>query len=94
MYSSFDGDPARYSTGRQKVILATMTMNKTMKTSYTSVTKNHPAISTHWRKFKRWAKVTALHADSNRLKRSDEFTTARQRISEDPSQFYLRLFDL
>src|SRR5256886_1312890 len=88
------GDPAKYPTGRHKIIFATMTIDEQLKTTYNSVVLAHPAISSHWRKFKRWIKDIVLHGDSDRLKLSNEFTTARQRVNEDPNQFHLRLFNL
>src|SRR5436190_8584999 len=92
--SAFDGDPAKYPTSRQKIILASMTMDKELKMTYNSTVRAHLAISTHWRKFKRWAQHVVLHGDSDHLKLSNEFTMARQRVNEDPNQFYLRLFNL
>ena len=71
-----------------------MTIDEQLKTTYNSIVRTHPAISTHWRKFKRWIEDVVLHGNSDRLKRSIEFTSARQRIDEDPNQFYLRLFNL
>jgi len=92
--AAFDGDPAKYSTSRHKIILASMTIDEQLKTTYNSITQAHPAISTHWRKFRRWIKDVVLHGNSDRLKLSNEFTNARQRVSEDPNQFHLRLFNL
>jgi hypothetical protein len=92
--TAFDGDPAKYPTSRQKVILASMTLDDQLQTTYNSITRAHPVIMSHWRKFKRWAQDTVLHGDSDRLKLSSEFTAARQRFNEDPNQFYLRLFNL
>jgi hypothetical protein len=92
--SAFDGDPAKYPTSRQKIILASMTIDEQLKTTYNSAVRAHQAIATHWRKFKRWIQNVVLHGDSDRRKLSSEFTTARQRVSEDPNQFYLRLFNL
>jgi hypothetical protein len=92
--SAFDGDPSKYPTSRQKIILASMTIDEQLKTTYNSTVRAHPAISAHWRKFKRWIQNVVLHGDSDRLKLSNEFTTARQRTNEDPNQFYLRLFNL
>jgi len=92
--AAFYGDPAKYPTARHKIIFATMTVDEQLKTTFNSVVRAHPAISSHWRKFKRWIKDIVLHGDSDRLKLSNEFTTARQRVNEDPNQFYLRLFNL
>lgn len=92
--SAFDGDPAKYPTSRQKIIFASMTIDEQLKTTYNSVIQAHQAISTHWRKFKRWIQNVVLHGDSDRLKLSSEFTIARQRASEDPNQFHLRLLNL
>ena len=92
--SAFDGDPAKFPTNRHKIILASMTMDEQLKTSYNSIVLAHPTISLHWRKFKRWIQSVVLHGDSDKLKLSAEFTMARQRPNEDPNQFYLRLFNL
>ena len=92
--SAFDGDPAKFPTNRHKIILASMTMDEQLKTSYNSIVLAHPTISSHWRKFKRWIQSVVLHGDSDKLKLSTEFTMARQRPNEDPNQFYLRLFNL
>lgn len=92
--SAFDGDPARYPTNRHKIILAILTLDDQLKTTYNSIVRTHPAISFHWRKFKRWAKDTVLHGDSDLQKLSDEFTMARHRVTETPNEFYLRLLNL
>ena len=92
--SAFDGDSAKFPTNRHKIILASMTMDEQLKTSYNSIVLAHPTISSHWRKFKRWIQSVVLHGDSDKLKLSTEFTMARQRPNEDPNQFYLRLFNL
>jgi hypothetical protein len=92
--SAFDGDVSKYPTSRQKVIFASMTMDEELKMTYNSIVRVHPAIATHWRKFKRWIQDVVLHGDSDRLKLSNEFTMARQRFNEDPNQFYLRLLNL
>ena len=92
--SAFDGDPAKFPTNRHKIILASMTMDEQLKTSYKSIVLAHPTISSHWRKFKCWIQSVVLHGDSDKLKLSAEFTMARQRPNEDPNQFYLRLFNL
>src|SRR6266516_3040261 len=92
--SAFRGDPSKFATGELKVIFASMTLDKKLKMTYTTIVHNHPAIATHWRKFHRWAKETVLHGDSKRQERSKEFTKARQGVEEDPNDFYLRLLNL
>ncbi len=92
--AAFDGDPAKFPYSRQKIIFATMTLDEQLKTTYNSATQLHPGISTHWRKFKRWAEDTVLHQGSDRQKAAMDFTTARQRVEEDPNEFYIRLFNL
>jgi len=48
----FDGDPAKFSTNRHKIILASMTMDEQLRTSYNSILLAHLTISSNWRKFK------------------------------------------
>ena len=45
---AFDGDPAKFHTSHQKIILASMTVDEQLKTTYNSTVHVHPAISTHW----------------------------------------------
>ena len=77
-----------------KVAFALVAIDSQLKITYNSTLTTHPAISTHWRKFKRWIRETVLHGDSDRQRLSKEFTTARQRLTEDPNQFYLRLLNM
>jgi hypothetical protein len=92
--TGFDGDPARFPTSRQKVILASITLDEQLKTTLNSAMKDSPILSQHWRKFERWLRDVVLHGGSDKLKLSKEFTAARQMLKEDPNQFYLRLFNL
>ena len=48
---AFKGDPAKYPTSSQKIILAAMTMDEDLKTTYNSVTSTSPILSRHWHKF-------------------------------------------
>src|SRR5436190_18006229 len=92
--TAFDGDPAKFSTSRQKIILASITLDEQLKTTYNSATNASPILSRHWRKFERWLREVVLHRGSDKLKLSNEFTAARQTVKEDPNQFYLQLFNL
>ena len=92
--SAFRGDPSRFAIGELKVIFASLTLDEKLKKTYTTIINNHPAITTYWRKFHRWAKETVLHGDSKRQQRSIEFTRTRQGVKEDPNKFYLRLLNL
>ena len=71
-----------------------MTLDEQLTTTYNTSVIAFPTISSHWRKFKRWSKDVVLHGNSGQRQHSREFTTASQRFSEDPNQFYLRLFNL
>jgi hypothetical protein len=92
--TGFDGDPARFPTSRQKVILASITLDEQLKTTFNSAARGSPILSQHWRKFEHWLRDVVLHGGSDKLKLSKEFTAARQTLKEDPNQFYLRLFNL
>src|SRR5947207_6833880 len=92
--TAFDGDPAKFSTSHQKIILASITLDEQLKTTYNSATNASPILSRHWRKFERWLREVVLHGGSDKLKLSNEFTAARQTVKEDPNQFYLQLFNL
>src|SRR5436190_18947749 len=92
--TAFDRDSAKFPTSCQKIILALITLDKQLKTTYNSATKASPILSQHWRKFERWLREVVLHGGSDKLKLSNEFTAARQTVKEDPNQFYLRLFNL
>src|SRR5438034_712497 len=89
--NQFDLDPARFPTSRQKVILASITLDEQLKTTFNSAARDTPVLSYHWRKFKNWLQDVVLHGGSDKLKLSKEFTTAHQLLKEDPNQFYLRL---
>jgi len=92
--TAFDGDPAKYSTSRKKVILAQVTLDEKLKTIFNSASEATPILLRHWRKFKRWTYDTVLHQGSDKLKLSSDFTATRQSINEDPNQFFNRLFNL
>jgi len=92
--AAFDGDPAKFHTSHQKIILTSMTIDEQLKMTYNSTVCVHPAISTHWQKFKHWIQDVVLHGNLDCQKLSSKFTAACQRFSEDPNQFYLRLFNL
>ena len=92
--TAFDGDPAKFPTSRQTIILASITLDEQLKTTYNSATQASLVLSQHWRKFERWLREVVLHGGSDKLKLSNEFTAARQTVKEDPNQFYLRLFNL
>ena len=57
---AFRGNPARFPNSGQKIILAAVTFDDKLKTTYNSALVAYPALETHWRKFKRWAKETVL----------------------------------
>jgi hypothetical protein len=61
--SAFRGDPAKYPTSDQRIILASMTTDEQLKTTFNSTIQVQPAIGTHWRKYKRWMKDVVLHGD-------------------------------
>src|SRR5436190_3906231 len=92
--TAFDGDPAKFPTSRQKVILASVTLDEQLKTVYNSAATATPILLRHWRKFEHWLRDIVLHQGSDKLKLSSEFTVARQKLFEDPNQFYIRLFNL
>ena len=92
--AAFFGDPSRFPTNRHKVNFASLTLDEELKTTYNITMMAHPAVSTHWRKFKRWIKRKVLHGDQDRRKLMFDFAAARQRFNETPSQFHLRLFNL
>jgi hypothetical protein len=91
---TFKGDPATFPTSSRKVTLGTMTLDDNLMTTYNHIVEVFPAIENHWRKFTRWAKEAALHGESNRLEQLRIFTKTRQRASEDPNEFYIRLSQL
>ena len=90
----FAVDAAKYPSGSHKIFMAILTLDEQINTTYNSAVQAHPALATHWRKFQRWVKDLVLHGDSDMLKLADDFTYARQRVGEDPNQFYIRLFNL
>ena len=52
--TAFDGDSAKFPTSHQKIILALITLDEQLKTTYNSATQASPILSRHWRKFERW----------------------------------------
>src|SRR5438045_7120409 len=89
--TAFDGDPAKFSTSCQKIILASITLDEQLKTTYNSATNASPILSQHWCKFKQWLCEVVIHRGSNKLKLSTEFTAACQTIKADPNQFYVHV---
>ena len=47
--SAFRRDPSKFATGELKVIFASMTLDKKLKMTYTTIIHNHPTIATYWR---------------------------------------------
>src|SRR5216117_277092 len=92
--TGFDGDPARFPTSRQKIILASIMLDEQLKTTFNSAAQDNSDLTHHWRKFERWLRDIVLHGGSDKLKLSKDFTAACQMLKEDPNQFYLRLFNL
>jgi len=45
--SAFAADPAKYRSGAQRMILASMTFDQQLKTTYNTTVQAHPAITTH-----------------------------------------------
>ena len=74
--TAFDGDPAKFPTSRQKIILASITLDEELKTTYNSATTVSPILARHWRKFERWLRETVLHGGSDKPRLSNEFTAA------------------
>lgn len=91
---AFRGDPAKFPTSSEKIILASMTIDDQLKTTYNSNARDSPVLTFHWRKFEKWIRDVVLHGDSDKKKLSEEFTAVRQRMNEDPHEFYLRLSNL
>ena len=91
---AFRGDPAKFPTSSEKIILASMTLDEQLKTTYNSNARDSPVLTFHWRKFEKWIRDVVLHGDSDKKKLSEEFTSVRQRMNEDPNEFYLRLSNL
>src|SRR5436190_15233501 len=60
--TAFDGDSAKFPTSHQKIILALITLDEQLKTTYNSATQASPILSQHWRKFERWLREVVLHA--------------------------------
>ena len=71
-----------------------MTLDEQLKTTFNSNTRDSPILTLNWRKFERWIRDVVLHGDTDRLKLSQEFTAARQKLNEDPNEFYLRFSNL
>jgi hypothetical protein len=91
---AFRGDPAKFLTSSEKIIMASMSLDEQLKTTYNSNARDSPVLTFHWRKFEKWIRDVVLHGDSDKKKLSEEFTTARQRMNEDLNEFYLQLSNL
>ena len=87
--TTFDGDLMKFSTSCKKIILAIMILDKQLKTVYNSVITISLILSKHWRKFECWLCDTVLHKSSDKLKLSNEYTFACQKLSEDSNKFYI-----
>ena len=59
-----------------KVAFAYVAIDPTLKTTYNTTCTTHPAIVTHWRKFKRWIYEAVLYGDLSRHDLSKDFTKA------------------
>jgi hypothetical protein len=91
---AFRGDPTKFPTSGEKIILASMTLDEQLKTTFNSNARDSPILTLNWRKFERWIRDVVLHGDTDRLKLSQEFTAARQKLNEDLNEFYLRFSNL
>ena len=91
---AFRGDPAKFPTSSEKIILASMTLDEQLKTTYNSNARDSLVLTFYWRKFEKWIRDVVLHGDSDKKKLSEEFTAVRQRMNEDPNEFFLRLSNL
>jgi len=75
---AFRGDPAKFPTSEEKIILASMTLDEQLKTTYNSNARDSPVLTFHWHKFEKWIRDVVLHGDSDKKKLSEEFTAVRQ----------------
>ena len=67
---AFRGDPAKFPTSGEKIILASMTLDKQLKTTFNSNARDSPILTVNWHKFERWIRDVVLHGDTDRLKLS------------------------
>ena len=73
---AFRGDPAKFSTNGEKIILASMTLDEQLKTTFNSNARDSSILTLNWHKFERWIRDVVLHCDTDRLKLLQEFTAA------------------
>jgi hypothetical protein len=87
----FEADPARYTTATKRVTFASMQMDDSMKSLWSSRLQTHPHLRRHWRKFLRWVEQSHLHGESDRHKHLQQYHSAMQGETEEPTKFYARL---
>ena len=87
----FEADPARYTTATKRVTFASMQMDDSMKSLWSSRLQTHPHLRRHWRKFLRWVEQSHLHGESDRHKHLQQYHSAMQGETEEPAKFYARL---
>jgi len=88
---AYAGDPNRYTSAGSRILLATAHMDDSIRDQYRTATKEHPALRTHWEKFRRWVEKRNLRGAADMSAALDELYAAQQTATESPAQFYSRL---
>jgi hypothetical protein len=71
-----------------------MTLDEQLKIIYNSNARDSLVLIFYWYIFEEWIRDIVLYSDSDKKKLSEEFTIVRQRMNEDPNEFYLWLSNL
>jgi hypothetical protein len=88
---AYAGDPNRYTSAGSRILLATAHMDDSIRDQYRTATKEHPALRTHWEKFRRWVEKRNLRGAADMSAALDKLYAAQQTATESPDQFYSRL---
>jgi len=74
--TTFNKNPVKFLMSCQKIILASVILDKQLKTIYNNTVTATLILSRHWRKFECWLCDIVLHQGSDKLKLSSEFIVA------------------
>ena len=74
---AYAGDPNRYTSAGSRILLATAHMDDSIRDQYRTATKEHPALRTHWEKFRRWVEKRNLRGAADMSAALDKLYAAQ-----------------
>jgi hypothetical protein len=89
--NAYTNDPNRYISTGSRILLATTHIDNSIHDQYRTATKEHPALRTHWEKFRRWVEKRNLRDTIDMSAALNKLYATQQTATESPAQFYNRL---